>query len=206
MQTHRRSCRPGTQRCRPRAKCPAFPMVRCVDNAASSADHGGSNLPPHCLLQRASLRHALHGVCWWATVWVPSASGANEAPQHQGGTHDRWVYPSEQQFYNAMRRKGWPADPGDMSNVVAIHNGVNERAWHQILKYEVRRRGACPSAAIERRWQRGKHSSPVQLCLAETHQGRASYKRAYMRADLSCALSILCTSGLQSMCLVASAW
>lgn len=48
------------------------------------------------------------------------------------------MYPSEQQFYAAMRRKGWPADPGDMKNVVAIHNGVNERAWHQILRYEVR--------------------------------------------------------------------
>jgi len=66
-----------------------------------------------------------------------SSAGADEVPQHQGEKQDRWVYPSEAQFYNAMRRKGWPAEPGDMQNIVAIHNGVNERAWHQILKYEV---------------------------------------------------------------------
>ena len=43
---------------------------------------------------------------------------------------------AEAQFYGAMKRKGWPADAKDMRSIVAIHNGVNERAWHQILRYE----------------------------------------------------------------------
>ena len=68
----------------------------------------------------------------------PLCAAADEVPQHQGEKGDRWVYPSEQQFYTAMRRKGWPADPGDMPSIVAIHNGVNERAWHHILRYEAR--------------------------------------------------------------------
>eukprot|EP00887_Chlorella_sp_A99_P006837 scaffold2.g6837.t1 len=42
-----------------------------------------------------------------------------------------WVYPSEQMFYNAMRRKGWSPSEEDMTAVVAIHNAVNERAWRE---------------------------------------------------------------------------
>lgn len=33
-----------------------------------------------------------------------------------------WVYPSEQMFYNAMKRKGWTPSEDDMAAVVAIHN------------------------------------------------------------------------------------
>jgi hypothetical protein len=33
-----------------------------------------------------------------------------------------WVYPSQQMFYNAMRRKGWTPSEDDMAAVVAIHN------------------------------------------------------------------------------------
>jgi len=50
--------------------------------------------------------------------------------------HSHWVYPSEQQFYNAMRRKGHTADPGTMSTVVQIHNAVNERTWAQVCQWE----------------------------------------------------------------------
>ena len=47
-----------------------------------------------------------------------------------------WVYPSHQQFYNAMKRKGWDPHEEDMPTVVAIHNAVNERCWHEVLKWE----------------------------------------------------------------------
>ena len=46
------------------------------------------------------------------------------------------MYPSEQMFFNAMRRKGWAPEAGDMPHVVAIHNAVNERAWREILAWE----------------------------------------------------------------------
>lgn len=61
---------------------------------------------------------------------------------------------AEAQFYGAMKRKGWPADAKDMRSIVAIHNGVNERAWHQILRYEasapgpMRPPGGCRPAHI----------------------------------------------------------
>ncbi|KAK9453021.1 cytochrome c/c1 heme-lyase [Dipodascopsis uninucleata] len=48
----------------------------------------------------------------------------------------RWVYPSEEMFYKAMKRKNWDPKAEDMKVVVPIHNAVNERAWTEILKWE----------------------------------------------------------------------
>lgn len=63
---------------------------------------------------------------------LPSA-----CPMSQGDPDaSTWVYPSEQMFFNAMRRKGWEPSEDDMSAVVAIHNAVNERAWYEILRWE----------------------------------------------------------------------
>lgn len=47
-----------------------------------------------------------------------------------------WVYPSEQMFFNAMRRKNWRPEEQDMQVVVPIHNAVNEMAWQKILEWE----------------------------------------------------------------------
>lgn len=52
------------------------------------------------------------------------------------GTNGKWVYPSEKQFFEAMKRKNWNPEAADMQTVVPIHNAVNERAWYQILKWE----------------------------------------------------------------------
>jgi len=48
----------------------------------------------------------------------------------------RWVYPSQQQYYNALRKKGWNTSPQDVPMVLAIHNIVNERGWTEVLKWE----------------------------------------------------------------------
>ncbi|KAJ1839249.1 Cytochrome c1 heme lyase, partial [Coemansia sp. RSA 2708] len=49
---------------------------------------------------------------------------------------DNWVYPSEQMFFNAMKRKQWAPREQDMKTVVPIHNIVNEMCWSQILEWE----------------------------------------------------------------------
>lgn len=59
-------------------------------------------------------------------------------PHHQ---HDNeasnWVYPSEQQLYNAMRRKGWQNIPEEsIPMVLQIHNGINEGTWGKIIEWE----------------------------------------------------------------------
>jgi len=47
-----------------------------------------------------------------------------------------WVYPSEQMFFNAMRRKGYEPREEEMGTVIAIHNSVNERTWEQVVEWE----------------------------------------------------------------------
>jgi len=49
----------------------------------------------------------------------------------------KWMYPSEQQFYNALRRKGWEGvEETNMPLVVRIHNAVNEKGWSHIRRWE----------------------------------------------------------------------
>lgn len=48
----------------------------------------------------------------------------------------RWEYPSPQQFYNALVRKGWETPEEHVETMVQIHNFLNEQAWLEILKWE----------------------------------------------------------------------
>ncbi|WPH01070.1 putative cytochrome c1 heme lyase [Acrodontium crateriforme] len=50
-----------------------------------------------------------------------------------------WIYPSQEMFFNAMKRKGHEAEPADMNSVVPVHNAVNERAWAHIKNWEAGR-------------------------------------------------------------------
>jgi len=47
---------------------------------------------------------------------------------------NRWQYPSEQQFYNAMLRKGHRPPVESIPSVLQIHNAVNERG--QLCRWE----------------------------------------------------------------------
>ncbi|KAI0306769.1 cytochrome c and c1 heme-lyase [Multifurca ochricompacta] len=55
--------------------------------------------------------------------------------------NEKWVYPSEAQFYAAMVRKNHDPKAPDMRVVVPIHNAVNERAWSHIKEWEAGRGG-----------------------------------------------------------------
>lgn len=50
----------------------------------------------------------------------------------------KWEYPSPQQFYNALVRKGWETPEEHVETMVDIHNFLNERAWLEVLKWEKR--------------------------------------------------------------------
>lgn len=52
------------------------------------------------------------------------------------GEPGRWIYPSEEMFFNAMKRKEWDPKAEDMRAIVPIHNAVNERAWKEIKEWE----------------------------------------------------------------------
>ena len=51
----------------------------------------------------------------------------------------RWEYPSPQQFYNALLRKGWKFPEEHMEPMLQLHNRLNEDAWLEIMKWESRR-------------------------------------------------------------------
>jgi cytochrome c heme-lyase len=57
----------------------------------------------------------------------------------KGGTdNDTWQYPSPQQFWNALVRKGKTegAEEEAIDAVIAIHNNMNENTWRQVLAWE----------------------------------------------------------------------
>lgn len=69
---------------------------------------------------------------------IPRGS-AEETPHHQtvAGAAANWVYPSEQQVFNAMKRKGWQSvEEESIPSFLQIHNSVNERSWRQLREWE----------------------------------------------------------------------
>jgi cytochrome c heme-lyase len=74
-----------------------------------------------------------------------------ESTIRKGGTENTWVYPSEQMFYNALKRKGKAngITEDDMEMLVAIHNGTNERAWKMVLDWE-KKYHACADPTLIR--------------------------------------------------------
>lgn len=55
----------------------------------------------------------------------------------RGDSESNWEYPSPQQMYNAMLRKGHTDTPQDaVEAMVAVHNFLNEGAWAEIVGWE----------------------------------------------------------------------
>jgi len=68
---------------------------------------------------------------------VSSIPKSDFTPKHQPKwVEDKWVYPSEQQYFNAMKSKGFKPLPQDVHIILAIHNAVNEQGWNQLLEWE----------------------------------------------------------------------
>ncbi|PVZ99806.1 hypothetical protein BB558_000930 [Smittium angustum] len=63
--------------------------------------------------------------------------------QTNNKSDDVWIYPSEQMFFNAMKRKNWNANEEDMKVIVPMHNAVNEMCWKKILEWESMHETQC---------------------------------------------------------------
>ena len=71
------------------------------------------------------------------TVDLPTERETSTIPR--SGESGNWVYPSPQQMYNAMLRKGYTDAPQDaVTSMVAVHNFLNEGAWAEIVEWERR--------------------------------------------------------------------
>lgn len=66
---------------------------------------------------------------------LPLSREASSIPR--GDTEGNWEYPSPQQMYNAMLRKGYTDTPVDaVESMVAVHNFLNEGAWAEVCEWE----------------------------------------------------------------------
>ena len=65
---------------------------------------------------------------------LPTEREISSIPRTSGQSN--WIYPSQKQFFEAMKRKNWEPEAQDMKTVVPIHNAVNEKAWLHILNWE----------------------------------------------------------------------
>lgn len=71
-----------------------------------------------------------------STHGSPSPVPANAETNTPASASGNWIYPSEQMFFDAMRRKSFSPREEDMRSIVPIHNAVNERAWAEIKTWE----------------------------------------------------------------------
>lgn len=70
---------------------------------------------------------------------LPTERSLSSIPRSvDAGRKETWEYPSPQQFYNALARKGWETPVEHVETMVEIHNFLNERAWGEVLKWEKR--------------------------------------------------------------------
>lgn len=70
---------------------------------------------------------------------LPTQRSLSSIPRPADGARkETWEYPSPQQFYNALVRKGWETPVEHVETMVDIHNFLNERAWAEVLKWEKR--------------------------------------------------------------------
>lgn len=78
----------------------------------------------------------------------------------RGDGSGTWEYPSPQQMYNAMLRKGYTDTPAqDVPAMVSVHNFLNEGAWAEIVDWETRFSGG-----LRRGWEiskRGEENAPA---------------------------------------------
>jgi len=74
-----------------------------------------------------------------------------------------WIYPSPQQMYNAMVRKGGGEVPQDaVESMVAVHNFLNEGAWAEIVEWERRfGKGIIKGWRESRMGENGSHAGAM---------------------------------------------
>jgi cytochrome c heme-lyase len=113
------------------ASCP-------VDNASPS--RSSSTSPAQCPVQQPETLNPLNHLPVLTqerapsqTLDLPTERTASSIPRDAA---ERWEYPSPQQFYNALVRKGWETPENQIETMVQIHNFLNEKAWEEVQKWE----------------------------------------------------------------------
>jgi cytochrome c heme-lyase len=151
-------------------------------NTASSSTGQEAAAQPGLLSKLNPLNYMFHSISQEAapnqTVVLPTTRDESSIPK---GTGDgNWEYPSPQQMYNALLRKGYTdTDATAVESMVAVHNFLNEGAWAEIVDWE-RRFGK----GLSRGWQvsrRGEANAPLELRRIEAREGNPPQVPALMR-------------------------
>ncbi|XP_074612522.1 holocytochrome c-type synthase-like [Acropora palmata] len=96
---------------------------------------------------------------------LPTKRQVSSIPRGGLDKDEKWMYPSQQMFWNAMLRKGWKwkddeVQPKDMDHIIKIHNANNEAAWEEILKWEALHFNECRSPKLLSFRGKAKEFSP----------------------------------------------
>ena len=101
------------------------------------------------------------------TVALPTSREESTIPRGDGDGN--WEYPSPQQMYNALLRKGYTdTDATAVESMVAVHNFLNEGAWAEIIDWERRfGRGLARGWQISSRGEENAEAATRQFERAE---------------------------------------
>lgn len=101
-------------------------------------------------------------------------------PRHnENKKEDKWQYPSQRMFYNALQRKGKGVDKEGIEGMLMIHNAINEKVWEELCELEEKlnpSRKACIPSLV--RFQ-GKPSqlSPTAFFYSKILKGHPPFDR-----------------------------
>jgi hypothetical protein len=81
---------------------------------------------------------------------IPLSKERQQSRIRKGGTDGTWSYPSEQMFWNALKRKNKSnhVSEHDIEAVIRIHNGTNERAWLNVMEWEKCFKSQCDDPTL----------------------------------------------------------
>ena len=127
---------------------PSFPPQSTPPKDVSSCPVAAPNIPPQSSTSQSLNISKLNPLNYMPsslsqtrdsnqTIALPTGRTTSSIPR--GDAEANWEYPSPQQMYNAMLRKGYDDTPEDaVESMVAVHNFLNEGAWAEIEGWEAR--------------------------------------------------------------------
>ncbi|KAI0133448.1 cytochrome c/c1 heme-lyase [Xylariales sp. AK1849] len=127
----------------PPSSCPVPHKARGAAASASESQSTFSKLNPLNYM----FRDLSQAPAPSQTHHLPTDREHSTIPKSDGAGN--WEYPSPQQMYNALLRKGYTdTDVTAVESMVSVHNFLNEGAWAEIMEHEKRFAGG-----LRRGWQ-----------------------------------------------------